>query len=554
MLDLSRISKKSSSDVSLGTTGQRLCFLGILGFFLGLIGGTLAFALVRIVAFISNLALLHHIGYNLPDLSHYHPNWTLIPIALLGAGSVIIMARATPIIKGHGIPESIEVIQRHKSRIQAKTAITKPLSSAIAMGTGGPFGAEGPIIVTGAAVGSLFGQGLPVSPTERRILLSAGAAAGMAGVFGTPLAAVVLAFELLLFERSLRSLAPLMIACGVATEIHNLLISDRPLFALRHQPVLPTSQLPFFLLVGIVGGVLAILINKGLFFFEKCFAKTPMPTFSHPLIGAIGFSAIGLVVPGSLSVGYWAITDAVNNRFLAVTALILGLAKLLSWQIALASDTSGGTLAPILLIGALTGEVFGIALSRLFPSLHIFPGYFAIVSMGVVLGTSTRALFTGAIFAVEVTGTYQLLPEIFTAMVIGELITQRFLKERLMTNKLTRRNLTVEFDTKTDILRTTLAREAMRPIAGNEIASRCPTVNENEPLYRVVPLLKKTDVTVRDQFSNEIGVITAQSIVGILDSQYNDEIIEDPTLDIETIKLFFRRHRSNKKPTGENYE
>jgi len=184
----------SSTAVSLGTDRRRLLVLAMLGVVLGLVGGVAAFLVVHLVGLISNLALLHRVGWDLPDLGHYHPSWVLVPIALGGGLFVALLARWAPMIKGHGIPESLEAIRLRESRIRPRAAFAKPVSAAVAMGTGGPFGAEGPIIVTGASLGSLLGQLLPVSASERRILLAVGAAAGMAGVFSTPVAAVVMAF------------------------------------------------------------------------------------------------------------------------------------------------------------------------------------------------------------------------------------------------------------------------------------------------------------------------------------------------------------------------
>jgi len=196
-----------------------------------------------------------------------------VPIALSGAVMVVGLAKWSPIIKGHGIPESLEAILFRESRVAPRAALAKPVSAAVAMGTGGPFGAEGPIIVTGASIGSLVGQLFPVSAAERRILLATGAAAGMAGVFATPVAAVILAFELLLFERSLRALLPLSVATAVATALHEVLISSHPLFPLDYTPHVPASQLPLFVVVGLAAGVLAVVLNRGLFAVEDIFRR-----------------------------------------------------------------------------------------------------------------------------------------------------------------------------------------------------------------------------------------------------------------------------------------
>ncbi len=538
---------KRGNRVSLTITRQRITFISILTVVIGILSGLGAFLVVHLVGLISNLALLHRIGYNLPNLHNYHPNWTLIPTALAGGAAVSAIAKFAPIIKGHGIPESIEAILRHKSRIKPRSAIAKPVSAAIAMGTGGPFGAEGPIIVTGAAIGSLLGQLLPVSTSERRILLATGAAAGMAGIFGTPLAAIMLAFELLLFERSLRTLVPLMVACGISAEIHNLLITSQPLFELHHDVQVPIDQLPIFLITGLMAGILAVCINKGLFAFERGFRRLNVPDFTKPILGALGFSLIGLVVPGSLSVGYWAIADAVNNRFLLGTALILMIGKLFSWQIALASDTSGGTLAPMLIIGATLGEVIGIVTSHIFPGLHIYPGYFAIVAMGVTFGVGTRALFTGAIFAAEVTGSYDLLIWLFIAMVIGELFAQHFLTDRIMTDKLTRRNLSVDFDTTANILKMTTVGDIMTPFEQRDIDDGIRALNYAVTVDQAIPILQNgiKEIPVTNDAGQGMGMITAQSIVEVLYKGYKDEQIESPTLQITFFRDLFATFRQH---------
>ncbi len=449
--------------VSLGTTRRRMLVLGGLGLVLGGVGGVAADLVVHLVGLISNLALLHRVGFDLPNLRHYHPGLSLIGVAVAGGLVVVGLARWCPIIKGHGIPESVEAIVLRQSRVAPRSAIAKPVSAAVVMGTGGPFGAEGPIIVTGASVGSLLGQLLPVSPAERKILLAAGAAAGMAGVFATPVAAVVLAFELLLFERSLRALVPLAAATSVATALHDVLLSSRPLFPLAH-PLAPSDvQLPLFAVLGLAAGLLAIVLNRGLFLVEGGFRRLPLPEWSHPVVGAVGYGLVGLAVPGSLSVGYWAITDAVNGRFPLTVALVLCVGKAVSWWIGLGSGTSGGTLAPMFLVGATMGELVGDGFAHVFPGSHIAPGAFALVGMGVTFGVGARALLTGVVFAAEVTGGYGLVVPLLLATFVAELVVEAGLGERIMTDKLSRRGQRVDFDARTDPLRLRLAGQIMSP-------------------------------------------------------------------------------------------
>ena len=521
-----------SPEVSLGTTRRRLAVLGGVGLLLGGVGGVAADVVVHLVGLISNLALLHRFGWQLPDLRHYHPTPVLLAVAVGGALVVVGLARWSPIIKGHGIPESLEAILFRDSRVMPRAAVAKPISAAVAMGTGGPFGAEGPIIVPGAAVGSLIGQLVPVSPAERRILLATGAAAGMAGVFATPVAAVVLAFELLLFERSLRSLVPLVLATSVATALHDVLIAPHPLFAVVNPLVFHVTQLPLFAIVGLAAGALAVVLNRGLFAVEAGFRRLPIPGWAHPIVGALGFGAIGLAVPGSLSVGYWAITDAVNGRFLLGAAAILFVGKMVSWWVGLGSNTSGGTLAPMFLVGATMGEMVGIAFAHAFPAAHIQPGAFALVGMGATFGVGARALLTGVVFAAEVTGGYGMLVPLLLATGVAELVAELGLDDRVMTDKLRRRGYRVDFDAQTDPLRMRVAALVMRPAGEADDTVGLPTLDRWAFVSEALSLMLEPDmpaVAVTDH-GRIVGTITRAEIEAELRRRNADEHVQPPTL------------------------
>src|SRR5438552_10695099 len=247
------------------TPPQRLLLLSLVAAFLGLAGGGAAYVLIKLIALITNLALLHRVGWELPSFRHFHPGWTLVPAAVGGGLVVSLMAKWAPVIRGHGIPEAMEAVLTKQSRIQPRGAIAKPLSAAVAIGTGGPFGAEGPIIVTGGALGSLLGQVIHVSPGERNILLACGAGSGMAATVGTPLAAVVLAIELLLFEFSTRAFIPLVVASALAGGVHSVLFGDGPLFTVPPHRFAGLGQLPLFAGLGLACGLLAVVITRGLF-------------------------------------------------------------------------------------------------------------------------------------------------------------------------------------------------------------------------------------------------------------------------------------------------
>ena len=429
---------------------------------LGLVGGGAAVGLFTLISLMTHLTLLGNIGLDLPTLRGYHPTLLLIPIAVGGGLVVSAIAAWAPVIRGHGIPESLEAILDRDSRIRPRAAVAKPLSAAVTIGTGGPFGAEGPIIVTGGSIGSLIGQLLSVSPAERKIMLATGAAAGMSATFNTPIAAVILAIELVLFERSLRVIVPLSIASAIAAAIHVVAFGSAPLFMVAVPLTVSAAHLPLYILVGLASGGMAIVLNKGLFATEAAFRRLPIHIFWWPAIGALGFALIGLAVPRTLSMGYSAITDTLSGKFTIAALAILLVAKLASWLVALGSQTSGGTLAPMFLVGASMGALLGDAVNAVFPNLHVSPEAFALVAMGATFGAATKALFAAVVFAAEVTGEYTMIVPLLIGAGVAELVAQAFLSDRLMTEKLSHRGFRVEFRTTVDALRHRVARQVMR--------------------------------------------------------------------------------------------
>src|SRR3954471_7407337 len=263
------------------TSPRRLCLISALAALVGLVGGLAAYVLVHAIALLTNLLFFHRVAWTLPSFTNYQRSPMILVIAVTGGLVVGLMAKWAPIIRGHGIPEAMEAVLTKQSRIAPRTAVAKPMSAAIAIGTGGPFGAEGPIIVTGGAIGSLLGQVIPVSPSERKILLASGAAAGMAATFGAPLAAVVLAIELLLFEFSARAFVPLVVATALAAGVHSAIFGTGPLFEVPTHDYHGLAKLPYFAVLGVLSGLLAVVIVRGLFLLEDGYRRLPIGDFWH---------------------------------------------------------------------------------------------------------------------------------------------------------------------------------------------------------------------------------------------------------------------------------
>lgn len=465
------------------TSIRRLFFLSALAVVIGLVGGGAAYVLFHLIALLTNVVLFHRWGWTrIPSFAGFHPGPVLLLEAAAGGLVVSLLAMWSPIIRGHGIPEAMEAVLTKQSRISPRAALAKPLSAAIAIGTGGPFGAEGPIIVTGGALGSLLGQVINVSPAERKILLASGAAAGMAATFGTPLAAVLLAIELLLFEFSTRAFVPLVVASALAAGVHSRVFGSGPLFAVPGHDFAGLGKLPFFVVLGVACGLVATVVTRGLFFIESRYRRLRIPEFWHPVIGALIFASIGLAVPRALGVGYPAISDVLLGRLAAGALAALLLAKLGAWWFALASGTSGGTLAPILLIGGSFGALFGILADRLAPGLHVSPGAFALVAMAATFGSATRATFTSIVFLFELTRDYRVILPLMLASVLADLVAGGLLRETLMTEKLVRRGLQVHAEYEVDPLRTTTVRDVMtRDVV---TLAESATLGEARGLYR----------------------------------------------------------------------
>src|SRR4051812_24836584 len=420
----------------LSNDSRRMALLTAMAAALGFAGGGAAWVLLHLIAFITNAAVFGQWGWHPPSYSTLDPTPRLLIVAVIGAVLISLLAKWSPVIRGHGIPEAMEAILTKQSRIAPRTAIAKPISAAIAIGTGAPFGAEGPIIVTGGALGSLIGQVIRVSPSERKILLASGAAAGMAATFGAPLAAVVLAIELLLFELSPRAFVPLVVASSIAGGMHSLLFGDGPLFHVPQHDYAGLAALPAFLLLGIGCGLLAVTITTVLFKIEDLYRRLPVDEFWHPVIGAVIFISIGLLAPRALGVGYDAIGDVLAGRLALATVAALCTGKLVAWWFALASGAAGGTLAPMLLVRARVGTVLGSGLNHVLPGSDVALGAFAVVAMAATFGAATRATFASMVFVFELTRDYEVVLPLMIATVLADLVASSLSEDSIMTEKL----------------------------------------------------------------------------------------------------------------------
>jgi CIC family chloride channel protein len=497
----------------------RLALVSFLAAGIGLAAGAIALVLYKLIGLFTNLFFYHRWDTSFASARLNQLGWWVIVTPVIGGLIVGVMAKyGSAKIKGHGIPEAMEAVLFNRSRIQPRVAILKPLSAAIAIGTGGPFGAEGPIIQTGGAVGSLVGQVFHTTGSERKVLLACGAAAGMAATFNTPIAGVILAIELLLFEFKSRSFIPLVIASTLATAVHMLTLGAGPMFTVKFVDFGIPRALPFYLALGGICGLAAVGFSKLLYWVEDQFEKLPLDPLWWPAIGALGLGIIGYFVPRVLGVGYDTISDILNAQLALKLLLVVMIAKAVALVISLGSGTSGGLLAPMFMSSAALGGVFAMGLNRIFPSANLAPGAFALVAMGAVFGAASRATFAFIIFAFEITRDYNAVLPLMLVSVIADGVAMLFMPtSSIMTEKLARRGLRIHQDYETDILRQVAIEETMDrdvPIIpanmqvgelAERIAKHDPAVSHHQGLFIV------------DSDGQLAGVITRGDVLRSLD-------------------------------------
>src|SRR6266513_147626 len=441
----------------------RMVLVSLLAAAIGLIAGCVAFLLYKLIGLFTNIVFYHRFVAEFTSARHHQLGAWVILMPVIGGVIVGFMAKyGTAKIKGHGIPEAMEAVLINRSRIEARVAILKPISAAIAIGTGGPFGAEGPIIQTGGALGSLVGQVMHTTAAERKVLLACGAAAGMSATFNTPIAGVILAIELLLFEFKSRSFIPLVIASTIATAVHMQLLGTGPMFTVATMDFGIPHALPFYVLLGGICGLAAVGFSKLLYWTEDQFEKLPIDELWWPAIGALGLGVIGYFVPRVLGVGYDTISDILNANLALKLLIIVLIAKAIALVISLGSGTSGGLLAPMFMSSAALGGAFAIGTNPLFSGANLSPGAFALVAMGAVFGAASRATFSFIIFAFEITRDYNSVLPLMLVSVIADGIAMLFMpRSSIMTEKQARRGLYIHQYYETDVLHQVVVAETM---------------------------------------------------------------------------------------------
>jgi chloride channel protein, CIC family len=515
------------------TTTLRVLPISALAIVIGVLCAYVALALLRLIGLFTNVFYYGQWDTKLISPAGNHLGWysVLVPVGggLIGG----LMARyGSERIRGHGIPEAIEAILINGSRVEPKVAILKPVSSAIAIGSGGPFGAEGPIIMTGGAFGSMIAQLFHLTNAERKTLLVAGAAGGMSATFAAPVASVLLAVELLLFEWKPRSLVPVALASVVADVTRRYILGFGPMFSVPMHPlhIGPISLLGCAL-AGLLAGCLSALLTLSIYKVEDGFQKLPIHWMWWPLIGGLAVGLGGMIFPQALGVGYDTIGALLQGA--VTTKVILGvlLVKWFIWAVSLGSGTSGGVLAPLLMMGGALGGLEAMFLP------HEGAGFWPLVSMGATLGGTMRAPFTSIIFAFELTHDSSILLPLLIASMVSHTFTVLTLKRSILTEKVARRGYHLSSEYAVDPLESLFARDVMRTkVAVLPASSSVPefqkALTDHRQSQRLLPVVDSDGVFV--------GVITRGDIYKLL-HQADESVLRRPLRDLvrgETLEAF----------------
>ncbi len=420
--------------------------------------------LVLLINFFTNVSF--HGTFSAVNASPADNTLGLFVVAIPVLGGIVVGLMAfygSKAIRGHGIPEAMEQVLTNQSKIHPIVTILKPISSAISIGTGGPFGAEGPIIATGGALGSNIGQLFEITADERKILLAAGAAAGMAAIFGSPIAAIFLAIELLLFEFSPRSIIPVALACIIGGIGHVFFFDAGPIFPMKNFEQPPTlTAISVYAVLGTVIGIFSVFVTKIVYFVEDFFEKLPIHWMWWPALGGIVVGVIGYFAPRTLGVGYYNIQDILAGNLPVQMLLTLCLLKFVSWAIALGSGTSGGTLAPLFTIGGTAGALLGAILLHFFPASGITVPLAGLVGMSAMFAGASRAVMTSIIFALETTGQFNSFLPILASCTTAYFVSYMVMENTIMTEKIARRGIKAPHSYEPDALVETRVEQVMK--------------------------------------------------------------------------------------------
>jgi H+/Cl- antiporter ClcA len=475
--------------------------------------------LYNLIGLFTNASFYHQWSFHFRSPQNSPIGLWIIWVPVAGGILIGLMAKyGSDKVRGHGIPEAMEAVLLNRSRIEPKVAILKPLSAAIGIGTGGPFGAEGPIIQTGGAFGSLIGQIFTTTAAERKVLLACGGGAGLAATFNAPITGVLLGLELLLFEFRARSFIPLVLASAMAVGIRRILFGTGSMFEIGQVEYNFFPNLPYYIILGLLCGLAAVGFSAALEKLEDFFDHLKhVPKLFHPAIGALGLGITGYFLPRVLGSGYDTIHDILNGQLALKIVLLVLIFKAFVVLLSLGSGTSGGTLAPMFMISAALGSLFATVVNVVIPGAHLSPEAFAVAAMGALLGAAARATFTFMFCAFETTRDFQALLPVMVVCILADVVAYYLMPASIMTQKFIKRGIAIPGEYEAGVLKSVRVAEIMRANVATispettvaelmkDIASRDSGLNATQS----IPVVSAEDKLV--------GLVTQRDLLGSLE-------------------------------------
>jgi chloride channel protein, CIC family len=448
----------SSETIAAGDREEKrvnLFTLCLLALGVGIFTGVGAVALRALIGLIHNAMFngIFKIAYdaNILEGPSRLGNWVILSPVLGGLVVVYLVERFAPEAKGHGVPEVMDAIYYKRGEIRGIVAVIKSLASALSIGSGASVGREGPIIQIGSALGSAFSQAIGLSTGQKITLLSAGAGAGIAATFNTPLGGVLFATEILLPEVSNRTFLPVVIATGAATLVGRILIGPNPAFAVPEvffpsASTFSVEEAIAFVCLGALCGVASWAFIRLLVFMEDGFPKLPGNVYTQNIVGMV---LVGLMMVGCMhafghsyvdGVGYGVIQSVLDKSMTATGLLVLLFAlKLLATTVSLGCGASGGIFSPSLFMGATLGAAFASVAAFVLPHAGLTLPSAAIVGMAAVVGAGTGAVMTGIIMVFEMTRDYAIIVPVIVAVAVAAGVRRALIAETIYTIKLRHR-------------------------------------------------------------------------------------------------------------------
>ncbi len=540
----------------------RIFYISFLSVLVGIGGGILAFAIYYLIYLTTNLFFFHRLSFAAaePDIQKVGP-WVVLIVA---AGGLMVALIAylfnLPQVIGHGVPETVEAVHLNRGRFRARMMILKPLASAFSIGTGGPLGAEGPIVQTCGVLGSFIGQSLRITTYERRVLLACGATAGLAAAFNVPYAAVIFALELLVLELKLTSFVPLIIASATGTVVRHILLGNTARFSASiPSDVFYPALIPLVIVVGLLAGMIAIFIIKVHEGIEQKLEHSRLPKFWFPVMGGAVVGFIALFIPQVMGVGFIHLNAILNGKAELSFLLLLFVGKLAAWLIASTMGSSGGTLMPLILIGASLGAAVGKLASAVIPPTWANPEILAVVGMMALFGASMRATFTAILFGFEAVHDFNVIVPLMIGCVVADLVANLYCRDSLVTHLLKRRGMKLSLEYEADITEEFTVGEIMT----REVKTIPADLKLSELLRRINDpsdeLYAFDAFPIVDEEGRLVGIISRDDMVRIvkhrehadrrvIDLARTEVITATPDMNVHEAMMQMIRHRVGRLP------